>query len=141
VPLEGKAKGFHITGGNPYEALMEDSQLNAFQAKLLANGVGIVKTVIKALKEIPGKQGLEQEVGQLFLEDLNPRHTVVWIWSMTLMRTATAAYAETDHFEKGGSTIALRQVPPRSCTCKSPKINGWIWKAMQRPAHGLQPYR
>jgi len=101
VPLEGKAKGFHITGGNPSEALMEDSQPNAFQAKLLANGVGIVKTVVKPLAQIPGKQGLEQEMGQLFLEDLNPRYTTVWIWSMTLMRATTAAYAEVNHFEKG----------------------------------------
>jgi hypothetical protein len=101
VPLEGKAKGFRITGGNPYEALMKDSQPNAFQAKLLANGVGIVKTVVKPLAQIPGKQGLEQEMGSLFLKDLNPRYTTVWIWSMTLMRAATAAYAETDHFEKG----------------------------------------
>jgi len=101
VPLEGKAKGFYITGGNPYEALMKDSKPNDFQAKLLANGVGIVKTVVKPLKEIPGKQGLEQEMGLLFLEDLNPRYTTVWIWSMTLMRATTAAYAEADHFEKG----------------------------------------
>ncbi len=101
VPLESKAKGFHITGGNPSEALMKDAKPNDFQAKLLANGVGIVKTVVKPLKEIPGKQGLEQEMGQLFLEDLNPRYTTVWIWSMTLMRAATAAYAEVNHFEKG----------------------------------------
>ncbi|MYC12973.1 MAG: hypothetical protein F4Y39_04525 [Gemmatimonadetes bacterium] len=101
VPLEGKAKGFHITGGSPYEALMKDSKPNAFQAKLLANGVGIVRTVVKVFNQIPGKQGLEQEMGQLFLKDLNPRYTTVWIWSMTLMRAVTAAYAETDHFEKG----------------------------------------
>ena len=41
----------------------------------------------------------------------------------------------------GGSMIALRQVPPRSCMSKSPKTNGWIWNVMQRLAHGLQPYR
>ena len=101
VPLEGKAKGFHITGGNPYEALMKDSKPNAFQAKLLANGVGIVKTVVKSLNQIPGKQGLEQEMGQLFLKDLNPRYMKLWIFSMTLMRATTAAYAEVNHFEKG----------------------------------------
>ncbi len=84
VPLEGKAKGFHITGANPAAALMKDIKPSAFEAKLLANGVGIVKTVVKPLKEIPGKQGLEQEMGQLFLKDLNPRYTTVWIWSMTL---------------------------------------------------------
>ena len=101
VPLKGKAKGFHITGGSPYEALMKDWKPNAFQAKLLANGVGIVRTVVKVFNQIPGKQGLEQEMGQLFLKDLNPRYTTVWIWSMTLMRAVTAAYAEVNHFEKG----------------------------------------
>jgi hypothetical protein len=35
------------------------------------------------------------------MKDLNPRYTTLWIWSMTLMRATTAAYAETDYFEKG----------------------------------------
>ena len=48
VPLEGKAKGFSITGANPYETLMKDSRPSDFQAKLLAGGVGIVKTHVKA---------------------------------------------------------------------------------------------
>jgi hypothetical protein len=101
VPLEGKAKGFSITGANPYETLMEDSQPDDFQAKLLANGVGIVKTHVKRVAKIPGKQGQLKEMEKLFIEDPNPRYTQVWIWSMTLMRAATAVYAETDHFEKG----------------------------------------
>ncbi len=101
VPLEGKAQGFHITGGNPAEALMSDKRPSDFEAKLLAGGVGIVKTVVKPLERIPEKQGLEQEMGRLFLKDLNPRYTTIWIWSMTLMRATTAAYAEVDHFEKG----------------------------------------
>jgi len=101
VPLEGKAKGFSITGANPYETLMEDSEPTDFQAKLLAGGVGIVKTHVKAFREIPGKQGLEQKMGRIFMKDLNPRYMTVWIWSMTLMRATTAAYAETDYFEIG----------------------------------------
>ncbi|MCP4404852.1 MAG: hypothetical protein GY801_47070, partial [bacterium] len=101
VPLEGKAKGFSITGANPYETLMKDSKPDDFQAKMLSNGVGIVKTHVKRVALIPGKQGLLQEMGKLFMEDHNPRYTQVWIWSMTLMRATTAAYAETDHFEKG----------------------------------------
>ena len=101
VPLEGKAKGFSITGANPYEGLMEDSRPTAFQAKLLAGGVGIVKTHVKAFRQIPGKRGLDQKMGRQFMKDLNPRYTTLWIWSMTLMRATTAAYAETDHFEKG----------------------------------------
>jgi len=101
VPLKGKAKGFRITGANPYEGLMKDSRPTDFEAKLLAGGVGIVKTFVKSLRETPGKKGLEQEMRQLFLEDLNPRYTIVWIWSMTLMRATTAAYAEVNHFVKG----------------------------------------
>jgi len=101
VPLEGKAKGFSITGANSYETLMNDTRPTDFQAKLLAGGVGIVKTHVKAFRQIPGKQGLEQKMGRMFMKDLNPRYTTLWIWSMTLMRATTAAYAETDHFEKG----------------------------------------
>lgn len=101
VPLEGKAKGFSVTGANPYETLMKDSRPTAFQAKLLAGGVGIVKTHVKAFRQIPGKQGLEQKMMRRFMKDLNPRYTTLWIWSMTLMRATTAAYAETDYFEKG----------------------------------------
>jgi len=101
VPLEGKAKGFSITGANPYEGLMEDTRPTDFQTKLLAGGVGIVKTHVKAFRQIPGKRGLEQKMGRMFMKDLNPRYTILWIWSMTLMRATTAAYAETDYFEKG----------------------------------------
>jgi hypothetical protein len=101
VPLKSKAKGFHITGGNTAEILMNDSKPNDFQAKLLSNGVGIVKTVVKEPAQIPGKQGLKKEMGKKFLEELNPRYTTVWIWSMTLMRATTASYIEVDHFEKG----------------------------------------
>ena len=60
VPLKSKAKGFHITGGNMVKILMKDSEPDDFQAKLLSNGVGIVKTVVKVLAQIPGKEGLQK---------------------------------------------------------------------------------
>ena len=101
VPLEGKAKGFWITGANPYDGLMEDSKPSDFEARLLTGGVGIVKTHVKAFRQIPGKRGLEQKMQRKFKEDMNPRYTVLWAWSMTLMRATTAAYAEVDHFEVG----------------------------------------
>ena len=101
VPLERKAKGFSITGSNAYEGLMQDARPAEFEAKLLAGGVGIVKTHVKAFRQIPGKGGLEQKMQREFMKDLNPRYTVLWMWSMTLMRATTAAYAETDYFEKG----------------------------------------
>ncbi|MCP4400733.1 MAG: hypothetical protein GY801_25955, partial [bacterium] len=40
VPLKSKAKGFHITSGYKPEMLMNDSEPDDFQAKLLSNGVG-----------------------------------------------------------------------------------------------------
>ena len=102
VPLEGKAKGFSITGANGnFEALMKDTQLTDFQAKLLEGGVGIVKTLVRASRQLEGKQGLDQKMMRPFMKDLNPRYTTLWIWSMTLMRATTAAYGETDYFEKG----------------------------------------
>ena len=101
VPLEGKAKGFHITGTKETESLNDDINPNAFEAKLLANGVGLVKPVIKLINNIPGKKGLQQEMQKLYMKDLNLRYNPIWIFSMTLMRATTAAYAETDYFEKG----------------------------------------
>jgi hypothetical protein len=101
VPLEGKAKGFHITSGHPAESVSKDINPNAFDAKLLASGVGLVWTVVKNINTIPGKQGLQQKMQKRFMKDLNPRYNPLWIWSMTLMRATTAAYAEVDHFEKG----------------------------------------
>jgi len=101
VPLEGKAKGFHITGNNTAESLSKDTNPNAFDAKLLTNGLGVVKTVVKVVNTIPGKQGLDQKMQKMFMKDLNMRYNPVWIWSMTLMRATTAAYAEVDYFEKG----------------------------------------
>ncbi|MBK1879905.1 dienelactone hydrolase family protein [Pelagicoccus mobilis] len=101
VPLEGKAKGFSITGSNAYEGLMKDTEPSEFEAKLLAGGVGIVKTHVKAFRQIPGKKSLEQKMQREFMKDLNPRYTVLWMWSMTLMRATTAAYAETEYFEPG----------------------------------------
>ena len=102
VPLEGKAKGFSITGANGnLEALMKDTRPSDFQAKLLKGGVGIVQTLVRASRQLEGKQGLDQKMGRQFMKDLNPRYTVLWIWSMTLMRATTAAYTETYYFEKG----------------------------------------
>ena len=101
VPLEGKAKGFHITGSHSAESVSKESRPNAFEARLLANGVGLVKTVVKPLNQIPGKRGLEQEMMRKFMKDFDSRYTTVWIWSMTLMRATTAAFAEPNYFEPG----------------------------------------
>ena len=57
VPLKGKAKGFRIKGANPYEGLMKDSGPTEFEAKLLAGGVGIVKTVGQVVEADFGQTG------------------------------------------------------------------------------------
>ena len=102
VPLKGKAKGFWVNGRLPYKYFLKDDVGQTdFNAKLLANGVGIVETVVKVLKDIPGNENLQQKMMKKFMEDFNPRYNTVWAWSMTLMRAATAAYSETDYFEKG----------------------------------------
>jgi len=141
VPLEGKAKGFHITGTQEGESLSKDINPNAFDAKLLANGVGFVKTVIAVINRIPGKQGLQQEMQKRFMKDLNMRYNPVWIWSMTLMRATTAAYAEVDYFEKGkvagwgGSkrgispAVALINDERFTATCSSV---AWAWASPTR---------
>ena len=80
---------------------MKDSKPSEFEAKLLAGGVGIVQTVVKPLRQIPGKGNLQRQMMAMMQKERNPRYSIVWVWSMTLMRATTAAYAEGDHFEKG----------------------------------------
>ena len=141
VPLEGKAKGFHITGGNTAEFLRKDINPNAFDAKLLANGVGIVKTVVKVINTIPGKQGVQKKMGKLFQEDLNPRYNPLWIWSMTLMGATTAAYAEVDYLEKGkvaGSGGSKNGISPAVALINDERFTAtcsgvaWAWASPTR---------
>jgi len=116
---------------------MKDSQPDDFQAKLLANGVGIVKTHVKRVAKIPGKKGQLEEMEKLFKEDPNPRYTQVWIWTMTLMRAATAAYADVDHFEKGkvaGSGSSKNGISPAVALINDERFtatcsNHWIKNA------------
>lgn len=141
VPLKGKAKGFHITGHKSVEFVSKDIRPNDFDAKLLANGVGIVKTVVAAINTIPGKQGMQKKMQKRFMKDLNPRYNPVWIWSMTLMRATTAAYAEVDYFDKGkvaGSGGSKRGISPAvalinderfTATCSSVT---WAWASPTR---------
>ena len=141
VPLEGKAKGFHITGHKSVEFLSKDIKPNDFDAKLLANGVGIVKTVVAVINTIPGKQGMQKKMKKRFMKDLNMRYNPVWIWSMTLMRATTAAYAEVDYFDKGkvaGSGGSKRGISPAvalinderfTATCSSVT---WAWASPTR---------
>ncbi len=115
VPLKSKAKGFHITGGNKPGSLSKDINPSGFEAKLLLNGIGMVKTIVKPFREMDGKQSLQKEMMMRFMNGFNPKYSNVWIYSMTLMRATTAAYTEVDHFEKGkvaGSGASKNGVSP-----------------------------
>lgn len=101
TPLTGKATGFHITSDYTCEALMADAALDDLDSQLIAGGVGVVLTVVQPLPLMPDGQALEQGMFARLLQSHDPRYTPYWIWATTLMRAATAAYAETDHFEPG----------------------------------------
>ena len=101
VPANRKATGFHLTGGNSPERLRKDTRLNPLEQKLIHGGVGLVYTVVQVLAQ-SGLGGLERASEDRFLRTLNPHHKIqYWAWPVTMMRSVTAAYAETGHFEVG----------------------------------------
>jgi len=101
VPADGKARGFHLTGGNRPEQLRRDLRLRSVDRELLRGGVGLVQTVVQDLR-VSGQGVLGKAVHRRFIRTLNPRVTVkYWGWPASLMRCVTAAYAETKHFEPG----------------------------------------
>ncbi|MCH8949924.1 MAG: hypothetical protein IIB87_06060 [Chloroflexi bacterium] len=101
VPLDGKATGFHITGGHAYGSFDNDVGPTWYDAQLIAGGVGVVQTVVRPIESLPGGAQLAQDMLARLLQTHDLRYTTTWIWPMTLMRAATAAYAETGHFEPG----------------------------------------
>ncbi len=101
VPVDRKARGFHLTGGNSPRTLLRETRPRGHDLDLLKGGVGLVKTVVQE----PGSYG-QPELGRgseaRFAKTLNPHYKIqYWAWPATLMRAITTAYAETDHFEKG----------------------------------------
>lgn len=101
VPVDRKAKGFHLTGSSTPDRLKQDARPNAVFQQLIEGGVGLVYTVVQE----PGTYGqreLSSESEKRFAQTLNPRFKIqYWAWPATLMRAITTAYAEVDHFEKG----------------------------------------
>ncbi|MEM1294664.1 MAG: hypothetical protein AAGH89_04820 [Verrucomicrobiota bacterium] len=102
VPAEGKARGFHLTGGNSPPKLEQDAPIFELERDLIAGGIGLVKTVVQE----PGAMGL-RELGDRsearFLQSLDPHDKVqYWAWPATMMRAITAAHAETEHFHSDG---------------------------------------
>jgi len=101
VPANRKAKGFHLTGGHQLVQLRKDARLRGVENDLIDGGVGLVQTIVQEPKSF-GKAELSYAMRKRFIETLNPRYSIqYWAWPATLMRAATAAYAETDHFEEG----------------------------------------
>ncbi|MEM0968395.1 MAG: hypothetical protein AAGJ31_03510 [Verrucomicrobiota bacterium] len=60
VPAEGKAKGFHLTGGSNPQSLWQDRKLSGFDALLLEQNVGFVTTVVQTLG-VSGLRALGEE--------------------------------------------------------------------------------
>jgi hypothetical protein len=101
VPAGRKAKGFHLTGGHQTAQLHQDARPRGIEVELLRGGVGLVYTVVQTLKS-QGQPGLDRAMYDRFIKTLDPQVSIqYWGWPASLMRAATAAYAETDHFEKG----------------------------------------
>ena len=102
VPVRGKARGFHLTGGNVPRRLMQDTRLSRLDQDLVRGGVGLVQTVVQVLAQSGlGELGRESEAR--FVKSLNPHDKIqYWAWPATMMRAITAAHAETGHFAAGG---------------------------------------
>jgi len=101
VPSEGKAKGFHLTGGHQQSRIERDAQPRGVEKDLLEGGVGLVYTMVQVLGQ-SGQGELGNAARRKFAETLNPRYSIqYWGWPAALIRAATAAYAEKDHFEPG----------------------------------------
>ncbi|MBK8805147.1 MAG: T9SS type A sorting domain-containing protein [Bacteroidales bacterium] len=102
VPVDSKATGMHITGGNTAKELVSDTIISsALDKMLLRSGVGLVRTVIQ--NGINAEQvSLQDAMNALFIETLNPYYYIqYWAWPATIMRSITAAYKDTSYFAKG----------------------------------------
>jgi hypothetical protein len=101
VPVDRKAKGFHLTGGHGLKDMDRDVRSRDVDLMLLKGGVGLVHTIVQE----PGSYGeakFGDDMRRRFIRTLNPRYSIqYWGWPATLMRAITAAYSEKEHFERG----------------------------------------
>ena len=101
VPVDRKARGFHLTGGNVPQRMQGDTRPRGMDSELIRGGIGLVQTVVQGLEQ-SGQGELGRAANRRFAETLNPHYSIqYWGWPATLMRAVTAAYAEKDHFEPG----------------------------------------
>ena len=52
VPVDQKAKGFHLTGGNNPKRLKQDIRPNSLELEFIKGGVGLVYTIVQDLKQL-----------------------------------------------------------------------------------------
>jgi len=101
VPMDRKAKGFHLTGGHQQSRIERDAHPRGVEKDLLEGGVGLVYTMVQVLGQ-SGQGELGDAARRKFAETLNPRYSIqYWGWPAALVRATTAACAEKDHFEPG----------------------------------------
>ncbi len=101
VPVDRKAKGFHLTGGHQTKQLQQDAAPRGVEVELLEGGAGLVYTVVQTL-EGQGQEKLGKAMYDRFIQTLETRYSIqYWGWPASLMRAVTAAYAEKDYFEEG----------------------------------------
>ena len=101
VPMDRKAKGFHLTGGHQQSRIEKDAHPRGVENDLLEGGAGLVYTMVQVLGQ-SGQRALGDAARRKFAETLNPRYSIqYWGWPAALVRATTAAYAEKDHFEPG----------------------------------------
>ncbi|WP_281613415.1 hypothetical protein [Flammeovirga sp. SubArs3] len=107
VPVNGKAKGFHLTGGHRLPEIHKDALIKRpTDIELIKNNVGIVHTVLQKLSTWNNKP-LEQRIDQHYFTTLDPKSTVQYFgWPAQLMRAITAAYNEKEYFEQGKVLIS-----------------------------------
>lgn len=106
VPVDKKARGFHLTGGHNPREMARDTRPRGVDLELLKGGVGVVHTIVQEPR-VFGEEKLANEMRSRFLATLNPRYSVqYWGWPATLIRAVTAAYAEKEHFEKGKVAVS-----------------------------------
>ncbi len=101
VPLDRKAKGFHLTGGHQLARIRRDARPRGVERELLRGGVGLVHTIVQVLAQ-SGQAELGRAADERFIKTLDPRHSIqYWGWPATLIRAVTAAHAEKQHFQVG----------------------------------------
>jgi hypothetical protein len=106
VPADKKARGFHLTGGHQLAELKRDARPRGVDVELLRGGVGLVYTIVQEPRTF-GQGKLATAMRERFIQTLDPHFSVqYWAWPATLIRAVTAAYAETEHFEKGKVAVS-----------------------------------